>query len=119
LTSTIKVQRICEHCKKSFIAKTTVTRFCSLKCANKNYKLRKRNSNIEKSNSLTELLISKPFDELKAKEFLSVKDAALLLGVSKKIIYYLIKKRKLKAVNLKSKKTIIKRSELDSLFKIK
>lgn len=34
------VKRICEHCHQEFEAKTTTTRFCSLKCSNRNYKKR-------------------------------------------------------------------------------
>ncbi len=51
-----------------------------------------------------------------AEQYLSVVQAAKLLGTSKHLIYTLIKQGKLKATNLAEKKTIIKRSEIDKLF---
>ncbi len=51
-----------------------------------------------------------------AEQYLSVVQAAKLLGTSKHLIYTLIKQGKLKATNLAKKKTIIKRSEIDKLF---
>ena len=42
MSSNIKVERICEWCGKKFIAQTTVTRFCSKRCAEHSYKERLR-----------------------------------------------------------------------------
>jgi hypothetical protein len=38
MSSNIRLDRVCEECNKIFVAKTTVTRFCSSRCNNKNYK---------------------------------------------------------------------------------
>ena len=42
MSSNIEIERICQHCNKDFIAKTTVTRYCSDDCAKRAYKARKR-----------------------------------------------------------------------------
>lgn len=116
MSSNIKVQRICQHCSKEFTARTTVTQYCGDDCAKRAYKARKRDSKIEASNKQTLQLISRPIEELKAKEFLSVRDVSKLIGCSRQTIYTLIKTGTLKGVNLKVKKTIIRRSEIDKLF---
>lgn len=110
------VQRICQLCGKDFIARKTVTRYCSDVCSKRAYKARIRSEKIEGSNTETKRIKEKPIDELKAKEFLSVRDAAKLIGCSRQTVYNLIETGKIKAVNIKIKKTLIKRAEIDKLF---
>ncbi len=116
MSSNIQLQRICEHCGNEFTARTTVTRFCGDNCAKAAYKARKRSAKIERSNQQTLKIKTKPIEEIKVKEFLSVRDVAKLIGSSRQMVYDLIKSGRIKAVNLKIKKTIIPRSEIDRLF---
>ncbi len=116
MSSNIKVQRICQHCGIEFIAKTVLTRFCSHNCNRKAYKLNLKAAKIEASNIETKLIKEKPLDEIKAKEFLSVRDVSKLIGCSRQNVYLLINTGKLKATNILKKKTIIRRSDLDKLL---
>lgn len=116
MSSNIKIQRVCEFCGNDFTARTTKTRFCSHACNRKSYKASILTNKIEVSNSQTRVLISKPINELKAKEFLSVREAAKLIGCCRQTLYSLINTGKIKGVNLKIKKTIIPRSEIDKFF---
>jgi len=116
MSSNIKVQRICQHCENSFIAKTTVTKYCSHKCAQRAYKLRERKDKIDASNKETERILVRPIEQLKEKEFLTVRQAASLLNSSRQTVYALIKSEKLKAVNIKDKKTLIRRTDIDNIF---
>lgn len=116
MSSNIQLQRICEHCGNEFTARTTVTRFCGDNCAKAAYKARKRASKIVRSNEQTLKIINKPIEDIKSKEFLSVRDAAKLLGSSRQMVYDLINTGRIKGINLKIKKTIIPRSEIDRLF---
>jgi excisionase family DNA binding protein len=115
MSSNIKIQRICQHCNSEFAARTTVTKYCSLSCAQKNYKLRKRNEKIKVSNEETLTFKLQPIEILKEKEFLSVEETGVLLGVSKRTLYRLIKQ---KSINIGKfgRRTIIKRSEIDKFF---
>ena len=54
--------------------------------------------------------------EIKDKEFLSVNEVAILLNCTNRIVYYLIETKKLKATNLGTRITRIKRTNLDKLF---
>lgn len=104
-------------CGKDFIAKTTVTKCCSDTCAKKAYKARKKAAKIDASNKEVEQIKARPIEDIKVKEFLTVRDAARLLNCSRQTIYNLINSGALKASNIKIKKTLIQRSEIDKLFK--
>lgn len=116
MSSNIQLQRICEHCSNEFIARTTVTRYCGGNCAKAAYKARKRSAKIEVSNKQTLKIKIKPIEEIRAKEFLSVRDVAKLLGSSRQMVYDLINSGKINGTNLRIKKTLIPRSEIDKLF---
>jgi excisionase family DNA binding protein len=116
MSSNIRIQRLCQQCGNEFTAKKTTSRTCSDRCAKALYKQKKREERIESSNIETKVLKAKPLEVLKAKEFLTVNDVAKLLNSSRQTIYALIKTGRIKAVNLKLKKTLIKRSEIDKLF---
>jgi excisionase family DNA binding protein len=114
MSTNIKVQRICQYCGNEFTARTTVTQYCGDYCAKRAYKARVRAAKIEGSNNETRHIKTKPIEELNAKEFLSVREVALLLGCSLRSTYRLIDKGTLKAVNLSQRMTRVKRSELDT-----
>lgn len=55
---------------------------------------------------------------IKAKEFLTVKDASILLNCSVRTAYRLIEKRKLRSVNIAQRKTLIKHTEIEKLLTV-
>lgn len=116
MSSKIEVQRICQHCSNEFTARTTVTRFCSHRCASNAYKQRLRESKVEESNRQTSQIITQPFEVLKTKEFLTVREVAILLNCSVRSAYYYIESGTIKAVNLGQRITRVKRTEIDKLF---
>lgn len=116
MSSNIKVQRICKHCGQEFTARTTVTQYCGDNCAKRAYKVRQRAAKVEASNQETISVISRPIEELKAKEFLTVRDVAKLLNLSLRTTYRMIDQGNIKAVNLAERKTLIRRSDIDLLF---
>lgn len=58
MSSHLRIKKICEHCGEVFIAQKTVTKFCSLTCARRNYKLREKKERVQKveSETYTQLL---------------------------------------------------------------
>jgi len=116
MSSNIEVQRICQHCGKEFTARTTVTQYCGDDCAKRAYKARQRAARIEVSNKETLHIKIKPIEEIKAKEFLTVRDVATLLNCSVRSVYYYINSGNIKAVNLGERVTRVKRSDIDKLF---
>jgi excisionase family DNA binding protein len=116
MSSNITVQRICQHCSNEFTARTTVTRFCSHRCSSAAHKKKVRAVKVEESNKETQQVKTRPIEELKAKEFLTVREVACLLNCSVRSAYYYIESGTIKAVNLGQRITRIKRSEIDKLF---
>ncbi len=120
MSSKIETIRVCEYCKNEFVAKTTTTRYCSHKCNSRSYKLRvkelKVESSITKTNQQKILNASDlALEIIKQKEFLTIKDAYKLLGVSERTFYRLMKNGTILFTKLGSR-TIIKRTEIDKLF---
>jgi len=116
MSSNIQVKRVCQHCGNEFTARTTVTQYCGDDCAKRAYKARLKAAKIEASNNETQQIKTKPFEELKAKEFLTVREVAQLLNCSVRSAYYYIDAGTIKAVNLGQRATRVKRSEIDRLF---
>lgn len=116
MSSNIKVQRVCQHCGTEFTARTTVTKYCSDKCSKAAYKARIRAEKVQKSNTETKQIKNQPIEELKVKEFLTVREVARLLNCSVRSAYYYIESGTIKAVNLGQRITRVKRSEIDKLF---
>ena len=117
MSSNIRITRVCEFCGKDFEARTTVTKCCSDYCAKRAYKARKKAEKVQASHIEVKEIKARPIEYIKAKEFLTVRDAARLLNCSRQTIYNLINSGSLKAKNIKLKKTLIPRSEIDNLFK--
>lgn len=115
MSSNLEVQRICEFCNQLFIAKTTITRFCSHNCNRKAYKANLRNKKIEKSNEETTKLIVKPLEELNSKQILSINEASKLLGISRRTIYRMIDRGEL-LIAKAGTRTLIHKDGINNLF---
>ncbi len=115
MSSNIEILKICQHCEKTFIARTTVTKFCSQKCASRNYKKRKRDEKIQKVTTVSVQRVDFNQEQLKHKDFLSIDETCKLLGTSRMTIYRQIKSGNIKAGKI-GRRTIIKRTEIDKLF---
>lgn len=123
MSTNIRVEKICQYCKKTFVAKTLITKYCSSKCNSRDYKLRKKYEKLTGSlgeNQDPSKTLPTPtatyLNTLHEKPFLTVGDVSKLLGISKATIYRLIKDGELKAVSFSERTTRIKRSEIDKLF---
>jgi excisionase family DNA binding protein len=117
MSSNIKIQRICQYCGRYFTAYKTITRTCSADCAKRLYKQKVKTKKIEESNQETQLLKMKPVEELKKKEFLTITETCTLLSISRWTIWRAMKRGDLIAGRI-GRRTLIRRSDLDSLFEI-
>ena len=89
MSSNLRIIKICAYCKQEFIARKTTTETCSDPCAKRFYKVKQREKAIQRVDVLT-MVKRKPSsfvneDEVRAiqaKEWLTLKEAALLLNIS-------------------------------------
>lgn len=118
MSSNIQLVKICDFCGSSFIAQTTVTRYCQKICNNRHYKQLARNKKIEKSNVETkEKIESKPLIILGSdKLFFSIAECSQLLKISRTTLWRLIKDGRLKVTRLGSR-VIISKEQIYELFK--
>lgn len=118
MASKIRIEKTCCYCEKQFIAKTTKTKYCCHRCNQLHYKQRKRDEKIE--NAKKEVDVKEKdhvsYNEaIREKDFLKIKEAADLIGVSLRTFYRLMKDGTIKSYKLGGR-TIIKRADIDSLF---
>ena len=118
MSSNIRIKKKCQLCNSDFVAKTTVTKYCGDNCAKLAYKARKRAEKINKSKSSSVKSQSKKTElsDIQQKDYLTVKEASLLLGCSSKTIYRMVTKNTIQAINLGERMTRIKRTDIDTLF---
>lgn len=114
MSSNIEIQRICQYCNKEFTARTTVTKYCSMKCTKAVSRNKVRNAKIEISNEQVRRIKGISIEDLKAKEFLTVKETAKLLNCSRQTVNRAINMGRLTAVNFGIKSTRVKLSDLDT-----
>ena len=123
-SSTFRILKQCAMCGNMFQAQKVSTLYCTHTCNQKHYKLKKKleKKGIAESNTLTPAQSFRPavkaidLAQVKDKEFLTVKQVAILFGCNPKTVYSMISSGKIQAVNLGEKKTLIKRSNIDKLF---
>ena len=89
MSSNVQILKVCEYCKRDFIAKKTTSACCSDNCAKRLYKSRKRDEKIKLAEVETKskkiLSVAKLEDEHKiinVKQYFTLIEAALLLNVS-------------------------------------
>ena len=112
-TSKFRVLRTCEFCGKEFYAQKVTTRFCSRRCNELAYKQRRRQRQIIEAEAK---VTQKPIEEVKEKEFLSLNDTAVLMGISKRCVYDLIHAGVLQAFRLTSRLTIVRKADIEKMF---
>jgi len=122
MSSNLQIPKVCQHCGNSFVARTTVTKYCGDSCAKRAYKKRKRDEKIKAALEETQQNIqglqtvqSQQSSTIHSKQFLSVQEAANLIGTSRWTIQRMIQKEQLKAAKF-GRRTIIARTEINNLF---
>ncbi|WP_297068535.1 helix-turn-helix domain-containing protein, partial [uncultured Duncaniella sp.] len=113
MSSNIKIERICEWCGNRFMAQTTVTRFCSKRCAEHSYKERMRQKKMALSNQ--ETIQCNPDRKSRDKDFLTPTETAQYLGVCRTYIYDNINRGKIKVTRI-GRKTLISKADIQAMF---
>jgi excisionase family DNA binding protein len=117
MNGNIRIPKICIECNSAFLAQKTFTKFCSKKCIDKSYQRnrRKEQVNIEpikekKEKTENNILL------IQSKEYLSIKETCLLLGISRMSLYRYIKNKTIIPSSIGGK-VIIKKQVIKDLIK--
>lgn len=113
MSTNIHILKVCEYCEQEFEARTTVTKYCSQKCRVKAYKKRDKKSLPKVS--------SKPFRNQNSTayspfNYITIKEASVLIGCSANTIYDMLKKDRLSSFNIRKRKTKVLRSEIEKII---
>lgn len=109
------IVRYCKWCGKEFVAHKLQSMYCSHSCINGAYKARKRAERIENFENAQKTTEEQTGDFEKSPEFLSPKQVATLLGVSRSTIYRYASQGIIKAVQFRGL-TIIRKSDIEKAF---
>ena len=112
-TSKFRVLRTCEFCGKEFYAQKVNTRYCSKRCNELAYKRRRRQRQITEAEAR---VLQKPIEEVGNKEFLSLQDASVLFGITKRSVYNLIYNGVLQAFKFSSRMTFVRKADIEIMF---
>jgi len=89
MSSNLRIIKICAFCKQEFVARKTTTETCSDPCAKRLYKFRVREKAISRARAETMVkregkafVTEEQVKVIQAKEWLTLKDAAMLLNIS-------------------------------------
>lgn len=116
-TSKMKIKKVCEWCGTTFYAQKLTTRFCSHRCNNLAYKEAIRQKRIQEVEAKVQTVISEQsISNFKDKEYLSFKEAATLLGLSKQAIYKMVYAGKLQAFRISSRLSFIRKGDIDRML---
>ena len=117
-TSNIRIKKICQWCGAEFEAQKVSTKYCSHRCANPAYKQAVRDKRVKQTENETQFIkTEKPIENIKDKEYLSIAQAATLLGLSLQTVYKMIYTGHLIAYKLSSRLSFVKKEDIDDMLK--
>ena len=116
-TSKMRIKKVCEWCGTTFYAQKLTTRFCSHRCNNLAYKEAVRQKRIQEVETKVQAVINEqPISDFKDKEYLSFKETATLLGLSKQAVYQMVYAGKLQAFRISSRLSFIRKGDIDRML---
>jgi len=116
----MQIAKKCVYCGKKFLAKTLKTKYCSHTCNQKHYKAKKKEKNILE-NSIPPIQNEKiiPFNiqlsKIKYKKYINLKEASLLLGISRTTMWRLLKNNHISSAKVGAR-VIIRKKDLKKLI---
>lgn len=114
MASNRQYTKICEFCGKTFIAQKINTRTCSHACASALYKQQAKETAISADRARQK---AQKRASLKDMDYLSITDAATLLGISRPTLYKFIKEHNVEVNHIGARTLRIRRSDLEQYIK--
>jgi len=115
--SNIPFPKVCEYCKKSFLAFRSTAKCCSSLCSKRNYKQQKRTEKVKTITQQSISMLNTDIEKIKARDFLSIYQCSELLGISRFSVMRLIKAGLIASIKA-GRRTIISRESINKQFNI-
>jgi excisionase family DNA binding protein len=111
------IKKICEYCGNEFDAGKSTVRYCSHKCNSKAYKEAKRKEVVQLTEELTkQKRVERIKIDISSKEYLSISEAAELVGVSRWTIYRYVVGGKIPSKQFSKRTTRIRKADIELFF---
>ena len=111
------IKKVCEFCGREFEAYTQTARYCSHQCNCKAYREIKRKEVISLSASMaSKTKRERAKADLSGQDYISISEAAVLMGVSRWTIYRNVVKGIIPAKRLSQRTTLIRKKDIEALF---
>lgn len=122
MSSKIEIDKTCEYCGKPYTARTLYTRYCSHQCNSRAYKAIKRQERMDNHQLIAAgKKVAAPaastsvIQEIQAKEYLSVTETCVLVGVSRNTLFRWINSKVLRTYQ-HGTKHLIKKEDINKIF---
>lgn len=108
--SKFRIERKCEFCGNTFLAKTVYSKYCSHKCscAAHDKKVRDEKKELQRQAVASKVPKDRPY--------ITIPEAVALFGISRDTIYRLVRNGTIPAVNLGERLTRISRAHIEAFF---
>lgn len=111
------IKKVCEFCGREFEAYTQTARYCSHECNCKAYRAIKRKEVISLSASMaSKTKRERAKVDLSRQDYISISEAATLMGVSRWTIYRNVVRGIIPAKRLSQRTTLIRKKDIEALF---
>jgi predicted nucleic acid-binding Zn-ribbon protein len=93
MSSNMRIKKVCQHCGDVFTAQTTITKYCSLQCAQRAYKKRVKENKIDDAGKKTKedlLLQHQPPGNTTTgvmKELVNIKELSVVTSLSERTLF--------------------------------
>lgn len=108
----MQYQLICKYCGENFTGSNGATKYCTPRCAGRANKAEKRR---ERLRTKSEEIQEQNRQDLLSQEYLSISDAAILLGISRPTLSGFIRRGILPVLRFSQRTVRIKRADLEKL----
>lgn len=113
------IKKICEYCGCEFDAYSQNARYCSHDCNRKAYRETKRKEVVFLTASMAEQTKrERAKSDLSEREYISISEAASLLGWCKQTVYNYCHKGIIPAKRLSQRTTLIRKKDIEALFDV-
>jgi excisionase family DNA binding protein len=116
MTGNFEYKKVCKFCGNAFVAQKSTTKYCCDNCAKRAYKVKQKAQKRDERLQLeSDEIKERNRQNLLSQEYLSLTNAAALLGISRPTIYKVIASGELKTIRISERVVRVKKSDLEKL----
>ncbi len=117
-STSIRLEKVCLYCQNTFIAQKVSTKYCSHKCNQRHYKVRKREEKTKRAAKEDRKRVKKlKLPNYDRQKTFSIREVCILTGVSRITLYRWMKKDIIKSSKIGGR-VFISKKEVKKVFQL-